>query len=52
MKGKKEIQEYLQELKESSHTSSNMNYERHGAISALEWVLESGKNKPAIGYRG
>ncbi len=43
MKSEKEIKETLEELKSNHSLSANMNYERSGAIEALEWVLDNKK---------
>lgn len=40
MKTEKEIKEALEYLKKQFSGSSNMNYERGGAIEVLEWILD------------
>ena len=51
MKSEKEIRDFLKELEERYSTSSNMNYEKGGAIDALKWVLDGKNPKPVIGHR-
>ena len=51
MKTEKEIKEFLDKLKEQGSLSANMNYERGGAISVLEWILGERETKPTIGFR-
>jgi len=52
VKSEKEIKEFLGELEERTSNSSNMNYERGGAVDALKWVLDIKLLKPVIGRRG
>ena len=51
MKTEKEIRKELDKLLLESSSSANMNYERHGAIEALEWVLSDTKNYLGAGKR-
>ena len=51
MKTEKEIKVFLEELNKRSSLSPNMNYERSGAVGALEWVLDMKVSKPVIGHR-
>lgn len=43
MKTAEEVKKMIEELEERHSSSSNMGYERGGAIQALEWVLNKEK---------
>ncbi len=50
MKTEQEIRMLLEELKRRSSLSANMNYERAGAIEAIEYILGDHKYE-SIGVR-
>lgn len=51
MKSEKTIKAELEQLKKDSSSSANMNYERGGAIEALEWVLSKESGHLTAGHR-